>query len=116
MPGPHTFGGLNLYSQKPDAFDHDDQQIAGAFAGQASAVVSNVVAYWAVLEQSQQLTAAMASRAVIEQAKGILMAAQHCTADEAFDLLRRASQRENRKLREIAIDMVARTSIVEEPE
>jgi AmiR/NasT family two-component response regulator len=50
----------------------------------------------------------MESRAAIEQAKGILMARQHCTADDAFDILRRASQRENRKLRDIADEMVRR--------
>ena len=43
---------------------------------------------------------------IIEQAKGILMGAQGCTEDEAFDLLRRASQRENRKLRDIAAGVV----------
>jgi AmiR/NasT family two-component response regulator len=51
----------------------------------------------------------MQSRAVIEQAKGILMArAAHLSADEAFDLLRKASQRENVKLREIAQRIVDR--------
>ncbi len=44
--------------------------------------------------------------AVIEQAKGMLMAAQSCSADEAFDLLVRASQRSNRKLRDIAQELV----------
>lgn len=46
----------------------------------------------------------MQSRAVIEQAKGMLMATQRCSADEAF--LVRASQRENRKLREMADELV----------
>ena len=43
----------------------------------------------------------MQSRAAIEQAKGILMAAQRCGPDRAFEILVRASQRENRKLRDI---------------
>lgn len=47
---------------------------------------------------------------VIEQAKGILMFYEHCTADEAFDMLRRASQRSNVPVREIAAEIVARTS------
>jgi AmiR/NasT family two-component response regulator len=50
----------------------------------------------------------MRSRATIEQAKGILMARTRCGPDAAFDLLVRASQRENRKLRDIAGDLVAR--------
>ena len=49
----------------------------------------------------------MASRATIEQAKGIIMAHKHCSPDEAFQVLVRASQRENRKLREIAELIVA---------
>ncbi|HEX2048216.1 MAG TPA: ANTAR domain-containing protein, partial [Acidimicrobiales bacterium] len=56
----------------------------------------------------QDLATAMKSRATIEQAKGILMGAQRCSADEAFQILVRASQRENRKLREVAEDLVNR--------
>ena len=65
----------------------------------------------ASLEQLQHevegLRQALESRDAIGQAKGILMERQGCTADEAFDILRRGSQRENRKLREIAIDIIA---------
>ena len=50
----------------------------------------------------------MESRAVIEQAKGILMAAQRCDPDAAFDILVRASQNQNRKLRAIAAEIVDR--------
>jgi AmiR/NasT family two-component response regulator len=50
----------------------------------------------------------MSSRATIEQAKGLLMGSEGCTADGAFDILRRASQRQNVKLRDIAEQLVAR--------
>jgi hypothetical protein len=53
-----------------------------------------------------QLRQAMASRAVIEQAKGIIMATTRCDPDRAFALLVDQSQAENRKLREIAADLV----------
>jgi AmiR/NasT family two-component response regulator len=59
-------------------------------------------ACWDATELGDRLGGAMQSRAVIEQAKGILMGAQRCGPDEAFDLLRRASQGEDVKLREIA--------------
>ncbi len=52
----------------------------------------------------------MESRAVIEQAKGILMQAQGCDPDEAFQILVRASQNQNRKLRAIAAEIVTRRS------
>jgi AmiR/NasT family two-component response regulator len=53
------------------------------------------------------------SQAPIEQAKGIIIAQTHCTADQAFEILRRASQRSNTKLRLLALDLVARTSRTE---
>jgi AmiR/NasT family two-component response regulator len=52
---------------------------------------------------------AMDSRAVIEQAKGVLMAQRHIDADQAFEVLRDASQRYNRKLRDISQGIVAST-------
>jgi hypothetical protein len=58
----------------------------------------------------EQLKAAMASRATIEQAKGILMARSGVGPDQAFDMLRGASQRENRKLRDVAQGLVDRHS------
>jgi AmiR/NasT family two-component response regulator len=50
----------------------------------------------------------MQHRGVIEQAKGILMATHRCSPDEAFTMLRQRSQTDNRKLRDIAIDIVAK--------
>jgi hypothetical protein len=55
-----------------------------------------------------RLLARFESQPVIEQAKGILMAESHCTPDEAFDLLRRVSQRQNIKVRDLAADIVDR--------
>lgn len=55
-----------------------------------------------------QLRAALRSRDVIGMAKGILIASEGVGPDEAFEILTRASQRENRKLREVAADLVTR--------
>jgi len=55
-----------------------------------------------------QLTHALTTRPVINQAKGILMAQEGCTPDEAFDILREASQHRNRPLRDIAQELVER--------
>jgi AmiR/NasT family two-component response regulator len=52
------------------------------------------------------MRAVLASRAEIEQAKGIVMAARHCTADEAFQHLVVLSNNSHRKLREVAGDVV----------
>lgn len=55
---------------------------------------------------SEQLRASLASRSVIDQAVGVLMAEQRCTAGEAFAILRSASQNRNLKLRQVAEDVV----------
>jgi AmiR/NasT family two-component response regulator len=61
------------------------------------------------------MQAAMEHRAVIEQAKGIVMAQQHCTPDEAFAPLSKLSQDTNRKLRDVATTLVATTHRREAP-
>jgi AmiR/NasT family two-component response regulator len=55
----------------------------------------------------EHLRRALGSRAVIEQAKGILAERTRCTPEEAFALLDQASQRRNVKLRLIAAEIVA---------
>jgi transcriptional regulator with GAF, ATPase, and Fis domain len=106
--GGTAMGALNLYARVADGFGAEDESIAADLAAAAAIVLDNVSAYWTAYELSQDLGAAMRSRAVIEQAKGILMGARPgLTADGAFDLLRRASQRENTKLRDVAARIVA---------
>jgi AmiR/NasT family two-component response regulator len=53
-----------------------------------------------------QLNEALTSRSVIDQARGVLIARAGCSADEAIEALKQRSQRENRKLREIAAEIV----------
>ncbi len=57
-----------------------------------------------------RMQARLASLPVIEQAKGILMAQAGCSADDAFRMLRRVSQRSNIRVRDLATDIVRRTS------
>ena len=60
----------------------------------------------ALLAEVDTLRAIVAHRAVIEQAKGMLMERRHCTPDEAFLILVEESQRTNRKLRDLAAEQV----------
>lgn len=116
--GDASIGALNLYAHVRAGFDDDDERLVEDLAAAAGVMLGNVSAYWAAFELSQHLDEAMRSRAVIEQAKGMLMARDPAvTADEAFDLLRRASQRENVKLRLIAQRIVDRRNpaAAEEP-
>ncbi len=101
-------GALNIYSAAPDAFGEADIQAGETFAAYAAVAVGNADTFASTAETAEHLRAAMVTRATIEQAKGILMARGGVSPDEAFRLLVRASQRENRKLRDLANDVVAR--------
>jgi hypothetical protein len=109
LSGDVSLGALNLYARQEAAFDDEAEAVGFDLATAAGAVLANVTAYWTAFQLSENLSEAMRSRAVIEQAKGILMArSPGLTPDAAFDLLRKASQRENVKLRNIAHRIVAR--------
>ena len=99
-------GALNLYSRTADVFPPVAVEGAQLLAHQASVVLANAIAYGTATLLNDQLREALASRDVIGQAKGILMAREARTPDEAFDILRRGSQRQNRKLRDVAQDLV----------
>jgi GAF domain-containing protein len=99
---------LNIYSVEEQAFDDDATELALTFAAYAGVALANMHLYEAQGQVAEQLQAAMQSRAVIEQAKGILMGERRCNADEAFNILVRLSQETNRKLREVAEALVAK--------
>jgi len=105
--GEQVHGALNLYGVRDAAFDHDAVVLAETFAGFAAVALSNANLYGTTARLARQLEAAMASRAVIEQAKGIIMGSRRCTADEAFAILTAISQDSNRKLRDVAAALVA---------
>jgi GAF domain-containing protein len=105
-----ALGALNLYSFAYSAFDNAYSVRMQVFAQHAAILLSNSQVYWDSHELNRNLKQALRSRAVIDQAVGILMATGGRTANEAFELLFRASQRENRKLREIAQEIVNRAT------
>ena len=102
-----TVGALNFYSRTPDAFDGTALALAELLTAHASLAVQAATAYYSNRDLAEQMREAIDSRATIEQAKGVLIAQRQCTPDEAFQLLVSASQRSNRKLRDIAQDVVA---------
>ncbi|MEV4757052.1 GAF and ANTAR domain-containing protein [Micromonospora sp. NPDC049559] len=102
-------GALNLYGVRTGAFD-GAVQVAQTFAGHAAIALANVHLYDSTATLAQQMQAAMESRAIIEQAKGIIIAERRCTADEAFAILAKVSQDSNRKLRDVAEALVQRAS------
>jgi GAF domain-containing protein len=98
-----TGGAINVYSRGADGpLGPPARDAATRFAGYAAVAVTNAAVYAGTLDEIDQMRQAMASRALIEQAKGMIMYVRGCDADEAFDVLRETSNRENRKLSEIA--------------
>jgi hypothetical protein len=89
------FGAMNLYSREPAAFDADSIALGEVFAAHCSTALAAAI-------DREGAEVALASRDLIGQAKGILMATERVTAAEAFDLLRRTSQDLNVKLRDVA--------------
>ena len=105
-----TIGALNNYSTVPAAFASPESLRAGTDVAEVIAVaVANADAHAQLFDQARNMRVAMESRAVIEQAKGVLMAQRHVDAEQAFEILREASQRYNRKLRDIAAGIVEST-------
>jgi GAF domain-containing protein len=101
-----TLGALNTYSARAFAFTEEDVEVALAVAPWVAYVVSNASAAASAADETANMWAAMATRAVIEQAKGILMERYKLTADQAFNLLTRASQHTGVKLRGVAEELV----------
>jgi GAF domain-containing protein len=98
---------LNLYGAAPGVFDAVAVRACERFTAGAAAAVANMRALAASRAAVEGLREATEARTVIEQAKGMVMARLGCTADEAFEVLARASQHSHRKLRDLAADVVA---------
>ncbi len=105
-----VIGAMNIYATQPRAFGPHEQLVAGRFADEASRALALAVRLAERTEMSEHLQRALASRAVIDQAIGIVMGQNRCTADEAFDVLRSISQNRNVKLHHIAAEMITAVS------
>jgi GAF domain-containing protein len=110
MVDGESLGALNLYSATPAGFVGPQRARAEEFAAQCAAALTLSLRQVRQLQVQNQLAEAMVSSSVIDQAIGILMSQQRCNAAAAFDLLRRASQNRNRKLRDIATDIITNVS------
>ncbi|KAB2342126.1 GAF and ANTAR domain-containing protein [Actinomadura rudentiformis] len=106
---------LSLYGVTPRCLNPDQQSLAALLAAQGSAAVSNTLQYDQVHRTAIQLQEAVETRAVVDQAKGILMHALGCDADEAFSALRRISQSRRVKLTALAQRIVGDQGLTPPP-
>jgi AmiR/NasT family two-component response regulator len=95
-------GALNIFADRIDAFDGEAVDNAAILAAFASVALSGA----GHAARAEQLEVGMATNREIGAAVGILMATHNITQDQAFELLSNASQRLNRKLRDIASGIV----------
>lgn len=101
-------GSLNLYSERGHGFDQLDEAVLRLYVTVTSAAIANARRYAQARRLGEQLRAALDSRAVIDQALGVLMATRGMNAEQAFSELSRQSQNTNTKLRDIAARLVER--------
>jgi GAF domain-containing protein len=103
-----TMGALNFYSTKPHAFDERSKLLAQVLASHAAVAMKA-----AISEAGTE--AALQTRDVIGQAKGILMERHKLSPTEAFERLRRISQLRHIKLRDLAQDVAETGAVPGEP-
>ncbi|MGW8066548.1 GAF and ANTAR domain-containing protein [Streptomyces ziwulingensis] len=109
----HTAGALNLYAAPPAAFEGTDLAPLRSLADQATGGIALALRLADAQEFAGQLQNAMQSRSVIDQALGVVMGQNRCTAEEAFKILRSASQHRNIKLRDLCTELI--TSLTGRP-
>jgi GAF domain-containing protein len=103
-------GALNWYAREPGAFGLAETRRAEEFAGHASGALTLALRMASCADLNDQLRSSIVSRAVIDQALGVIMATERCAQDEAFAMLRTVSQNTNVKLRELATTIVTSVS------
>ena len=107
LPAPELIsGGLNVYARTDEPLDAASLAMAARFVAYAVVPVSNMYLYATAVGQTEHLRAALDSRPVIDQAKGILMERHRLSADQAFSVLARVSMETNTKVRDLAEHLV----------
>jgi len=93
---------LSLFSARPRMLGPESIALAERLANFGGSVVGFASEYGEARRAAQQLRDAAESRAVVDQAKGVLMHVLGCSADEALQRMRRVSQARNMKVTELA--------------
>lgn len=99
---------LDLYAVRPGVFrDRDPAPLHSLLSEQAAVALANIWDYDDMLTDHAQMQEAMAGRSIIDQVKGIIMQASGCSAEAAFEELRRVSQRHQVKVTDLARQIIA---------
>ena len=110
-----ALGALNMYARTGHAFDAPARDLIGALGNLAAAGLAGALANFDEITLTNHLRRALSTRGVIDQAIGIVIAHQHGTPAQAFDVLRGISQARNVRLHQVALDLVERTATRPQP-
>lgn len=104
-------GVLNMYARSGATYSEQMHlQPARVFARYAATILAAYSRFVDATTKARQLQQAMVSRATIEQAKGMIMFTERCSADDAFQILVQTSQRSHLKLRDVAALVISRVT------
>lgn len=103
-----SLGSINVFYRDATQLDESTVEAGERLADGAAPLLANWMAHGRVTRLTDQLREALESRGTIERAKGVLMGRLGIGADRAFELLRTQSNHENRPLREVAEELLAR--------
>jgi hypothetical protein len=93
---------LSLFGARPHSLDSGQMTLAELLTAVGGALMGNAAEYGDARRTALQLSAAVESRALVDQAKGMLMQALGCTAEDALDKMRQLSQEQNLRVTDIA--------------
>lgn len=105
--GETTFGALNVYQRRVHDRREDELEAARLLAAMASGYILNLRRLITAQRVADRLQIALDSRVVIEQAKGVVATRKDVDMAEAFDRLRRYARERNRKLHDVAAEIVS---------
>jgi len=104
--GTDATGSIDFYVFEPHQFTAESMVELEDFRIDAERAITLALRYRTLADENAQLRAGLASRRIIEQATGVLMGQNGCTSAQAFEMLRKASQNRNVKLRDLARDII----------
>jgi ANTAR domain/GAF domain len=101
---------LNFFASKPGVFTPDVYDKALGFAAAAHSTLHLSVRIKSAQHRAEDLEAAMESRTAINLACGVIMAQNRCSQLEAMEILTKVSSNRNRKLRDVATELIEQLS------
>lgn len=110
IAGDTTLGALNMYSTSAEQLTDADRDAISRFAAQAAGALAVATRLAEQVDLANHLESALHSRAVVDQATGIVMAERHCSADAALTVLGEEAQQSGARLRDVAADVVNRAT------